>query len=65
MFGSLRNLFFLQNVNLKPGSETRQLWQQLPFPMGFRIYVFNVTNAQEVEEGGMPQLQELGPLVFE
>ncbi|XP_034102036.1 sensory neuron membrane protein 1-like [Drosophila albomicans] len=54
-----------RSVNLKPGSETRQMWEKLPFPMIFKLYVFNVSNPQEIEAGGKPRLQEVGPLVFE
>ena len=54
-----------KSINLKPGSESRQLWQQLPFPLIFKIYVFNVSNPEEVEAGGKPKLEEVGPLVFE
>lgn len=56
---------FPQSVNLKPGSETRQLWEKMPFPLTFKIYVFNVTNAQDIEMGGKPKLQEVGPFVYE
>ncbi|KAL7736287.1 hypothetical protein ACLKA6_002956 [Drosophila palustris] len=54
-----------RSINLKPGSESRQLWQQLPFPMIFKIYVFNVSNPEQVEAGDKPKLEEVGPLVFE
>ncbi|XP_001986282.2 sensory neuron membrane protein 1 [Drosophila grimshawi] len=55
----------MRSVNLKPGSETRQMWEKLPFPMIFKIYIFNVTNAREIEMGGKPKLQEVGPFVYE
>ncbi|ALC41584.1 Snmp1 [Drosophila busckii] len=54
-----------KSVTLKPGSETRQIWEKLPFPMTFKVYVFNVTNVQEIQNGGKPALQEVGPFVFE
>jgi len=37
----------------------------MPFPMDFRIYVFNVTNMQEVNSGDTPMLDEIGPYYFE
>ncbi|XP_030240212.1 sensory neuron membrane protein 1-like [Drosophila navojoa] len=54
-----------RSVNLKPGSETRQLWEKMPFPLSFKIYVFNVTNSVNIEAGGKPQLEEVGPFVYE
>ncbi|XP_043866499.1 LOW QUALITY PROTEIN: sensory neuron membrane protein 1-like [Drosophila mojavensis] len=56
---------FAQSVNLKPGSETRQLWEKMPFPLSFKVYVFNVTNSANIEAGGKPQLQEVGPFVYD
>ncbi|EDW09217.2 uncharacterized protein Dmoj_GI19165 [Drosophila mojavensis] len=54
-----------RSVNLKPGSETRQLWEKMPFPLSFKVYVFNVTNSANIEAGGKPQLQEVGPFVYD
>ncbi|XP_075167837.1 sensory neuron membrane protein 1-like [Haematobia irritans] len=52
-------------INLKPGSETRQMWEKFPISIKFSIYVFNVTNPDECQNGGKPKLQEVGPFVFE
>lgn len=41
------------------------MWESFPIPIQFSIYVFNVTNHLEVETGGKPKLQEIGPFVFE
>ncbi|XP_030388379.1 sensory neuron membrane protein 1-like [Scaptodrosophila lebanonensis] len=54
-----------RQINLKEGSDTRQIWEKMPFPMSFKVFVFNVTNAVDIEDGEMPELQEVGPFVFE
>lgn len=54
-----------QQIALRPGSEVRGLWSKLPWPLDFKIYLFNVTNAEEIEEGKKPKLQEVGPFFYE
>ncbi|KAG7191191.1 hypothetical protein KM043_013986 [Ampulex compressa] len=52
-------------VALKPGAEMRDLWAKFPLPLDFKIYLFNVTNADEIKEGGKPKLQEVGPFFYD
>lgn len=48
-----------------PGSETRERYTKTTFPIEFKVYLFNITNKNEVIDGSKPRLQEVGPYVFE
>ncbi|XP_022906339.2 sensory neuron membrane protein 1-like isoform X1 [Onthophagus taurus] len=52
-------------VNLKEGTDVRDIYLKLPFPLMFKIYPFNLTNPDEVVKGAKPILKEVGPYVFE
>jgi scavenger receptor class B, member 1 len=43
----------------------RPLFEKIPFPLVFKVYVFNITNSEDVLEGGKPILKEIGPYMFE
>lgn len=58
-------LFYLQQVILKPGTQMRDMYENLPFPLIFKVYLFHVSNPDEVQAGGKPHLREVGPYVFE
>lgn len=52
-------------LRVTPGTLTREMFEKVPFPLDFRLYIYNVTNPDEVMTGGKPKLQELGPYYFE
>ncbi|KAJ8687778.1 hypothetical protein QAD02_023572 [Eretmocerus hayati] len=54
-----------KQVALKDGSPTRALWSKFPFFLEFRIWLFNVTNPDEIKAGAKPILREVGPYFFE
>ena len=56
--------FVFQQVKLTNGSETWEKWSDIPLPVYLSFYIFNVTNPLEVELGGKPRLQEVGPYVY-
>jgi scavenger receptor class B, member 1 len=41
------------------------MWNAIPFPLDFKIYVFNLTNPAEFLSGGKPRVKEIGPYWFE
>lgn len=40
-------------------------WAKVPIPLYQRIYLFNVTNPEKVNQGEKPILEQLGPYVFQ
>lgn len=43
----------------------RDLWADLPIPLDFRIFLFNITNAEAIAKGENPILKEVGPFFYE
>ena len=52
-------------VRLKPGGKNRGWFDELPFPMDFKVRLWNITNPEEVQNGGKPIMQEVGPYWFQ
>ena len=61
----LLHLLFRKTLVLKPEGILRKLWEKAPFPVDFKVYMFNVTNPDEVKKGGKPIVHEIGPYMFE
>lgn len=54
-----------QQLRVTPGTMSRKMFEVVPFPLDYRLFVLNVTNKDEVMAGGKPKLQEIGPYYFE
>ncbi|XP_045479908.1 sensory neuron membrane protein 1-like isoform X2 [Harmonia axyridis] len=50
---------------LRKRNEMRSIYLQIPFPLNFKIYFFNVTNPEEVTKGEKPKVQEVGPYAYD
>nr|AXU25116.1 sensory neuron membrane protein 1-1 [Cyrtorhinus lividipennis] len=64
-FNKFLNYQISQTVQLRNGNEMRDNWAKFPISLEFRIYLFNLTNPEEVFKGGKPKVQEVGPYFFE
>jgi len=54
-----------QNMVLSSHSASYPMWKNLPLPLTNKIYLFNITNAEEVaQRGAKPKITEVGPYVF-
>ncbi|CAG9791751.1 unnamed protein product [Diatraea saccharalis] len=53
-----------KNIQLDNTSVMFEKWRKLPMPLDFKVYVFNVTNPEEVNNGAKPILAEVGPYVY-
>lgn len=54
-----------ESTALKEGTFAYKAWLKQPFPLQFKVYLFNVTNPEEVQFGGNPIVKEVGPYVFD
>ncbi|XP_077290681.1 sensory neuron membrane protein 2-like [Arctopsyche grandis] len=54
----------VKSVVLEKGSEAFERWEEVPFPVDFKVYIFNITNGPEVIAGGKPNLTEVGPYIY-
>lgn len=61
---SFGSTFCFKNVILYEGSEQFERFMDLPQPLHFKVYLFNVTNADRVQNGERPIVRELGPYVY-
>ncbi|XP_020708289.1 sensory neuron membrane protein 1 isoform X2 [Athalia rosae] len=43
----------------------RDMWSKLPFPLEFKIYLFNVTNPADIANGEKPIVEEIGPYFYD
>ncbi|KAL1131950.1 hypothetical protein AAG570_011561 [Ranatra chinensis] len=64
-FRKFLNYKIAQNVALKKGGEMRKAWTKIPLAVEFRIYIFNVTNSEEVHRGAKPVVNEIGPYFYD
>lgn len=61
---STKKYNFLQQVCLKPGTLFRDIFENIPFSLDFKVFIFNVTNPEAVQAGEYPVVQEVGPFVY-
>ncbi|CAO1333390.1 unnamed protein product [Diamesa hyperborea] len=54
----------IESVELKHGTDQYNRWKEMPQPLDFKVYIFNVTNGDEVMVGLVPKLVEVGPFVY-
>lgn len=52
-------------MTLKENCYERRTYETFPFPLTFKVYIFDILNKDEVQNGGKPHLKEIGPYAFE
>nr|WKF45046.1 sensory neuron membrane protein 1a [Podabrus annulatus] len=53
------------SLTLKPGGDVRALYTKVPFAIDFKVYIFNITNPNDIVKGDSPVVDEVGPYYFE
>ncbi|KAH8366171.1 hypothetical protein KR093_009962 [Drosophila rubida] len=53
-----------QSVIISDGSEQYKRFVNLPQPLNFKVYIFNVTNPEMIQHGAIPIVEEIGPYVY-
>nr|QEI46778.1 sensory neuron membrane protein 1 [Galleria mellonella] len=54
-----------KEMALSKKTDVRKMWEKIPFALDFKVYLFNYTNAEEVQKGAIPIVKEVGPYYFE
>nr|XP_018906943.1 PREDICTED: scavenger receptor class B member 1 isoform X1 [Bemisia tabaci] len=59
------NLVIDNQITLKSGGQVFEMWRKPPVHPVMKVYIYNVTNADEfLNDGQKPVLEELGPFVY-
>ncbi|CAG9562912.1 unnamed protein product [Danaus chrysippus] len=53
-----------KNLQLDNSSAMFEKWRVLPMPLSFKVYLFTVTNTEDINNGEKPILKEIGPYVY-
>ena len=43
----------------------RDIWGKFPFSMDYSIYMFNISNPEEIKNGAKPIVNQVGPYIYE
>lgn len=66
LWSSVYSSILFKELSLTPKSTNYELWIETPIPMYLKIYMFNLTNAENfgLVKGEKPIFVEMGPYVF-
>ncbi|XP_068628131.1 sensory neuron membrane protein 2-like [Battus philenor] len=53
-----------KSVQIEESSIMFDKWRKMPMAMTFKVYIFNISNPEEVINGEKPRLAEIGPYVY-
>ncbi|XP_055380715.1 sensory neuron membrane protein 2 [Condylostylus longicornis] len=57
-------LINVKSLLIRNGSEQFKRFVETPQPLSFKVYIFNITNPDEVQQGAIPTVSEIGPYVY-
>uniref|UniRef100_A0A834VJC1 Scavenger receptor class B member 1 n=1 Tax=Sarcoptes scabiei TaxID=52283 RepID=A0A834VJC1_SARSC len=65
VFHSLINRIISERLIISEGSEMFEKWKQIPMPIYYQYYFFNVSNPLDIERSGAkPRIKEIGPFTY-
>lgn len=56
---------YFQQLRLKPGNIVRNMYEKVPFPLVFKIHIFDIQNKEGILNGEKPRFREVGPYTFQ
>lgn len=63
-YNAILNSAIHEELVIKEGSKAYDMWKATPVPLYLKLYVFNLTNPEEFQNGSKPVLEEVGPYVW-